>query len=106
MDPAHLAALTQGWSSQCSRGCQAARGIHTPHWAESHALLSLMEKLHSARFPRSRLMMEMYMAPGPVALALPVVLETGARFAPERWLSVGAVAPRSQVRLPGEQVCP
>lgn len=51
-------------------------------------------------------MMEMYMAPGPVALALPVVLETGARFAPERWLSVGAVVPRSQVRLPGEQVCP
>lgn len=47
------------------------------------------------------------MAPGPEALALPVVLETGAVFAPERWLSVGVVVvPRSQVRLPGEQVCP
>lgn len=51
-------------------------------------------------------MMEMYMAPGPVALPLPVVLENGTGFAPERWLSVGAVVPRSQVRLPGEQVCP
>lgn len=52
-------------------------------------------------------MMEVYVAPGPVALALPVVLETGAGFAPECWLSVGAVVvPRSQVRLPGEQVCP
>ena len=50
-------------------------------------------------------MREMYMAPGPVALALPMVLETGAGFAPERWLSVGAVVLRSQVRLPGEQVC-
>lgn len=105
-DPAHLAVLTQGWSSQCSWGCQAVRSVHTPHWAESHALFSLMEKSHSAHFPRSRTMMEMYMAPGPVALALPVVLETGAGFAPECWLSVRAVVPRSQVRLPGEQVRP
>ena len=51
-------------------------------------------------------MMEMYMAPGPVALALPVVLEIGAGFAPECWLSVRALVPRSQVRLPGEQVRP
>lgn len=68
-------------------------------------LISLMEKSHSACFPQSRMMTEeMSVAPGPVTLALQVILETRAGFAAEHQLSLwAAVVPRSQVRLPGKQ---
>ena len=72
----------------------------SPTW-----LISLMEKSRSACFPRRRMMTEeMSMAPGPVTLALQVILETRSGFAAEHQLSLwAAVVPSSQVRLPGKQ---